>query len=77
VLLPHATLLNNPKAPLKWGWQWVFHQHIRWGNMTTVRQGCHHIVPTLTQKVKRRAVLAAEIRKSGTCHCMSNSLPLN
>ena len=73
VQLPHALARKYPRAPVEWGWQWVFRQHHRWHNADTGEQGRHHLDPSLIQKAVRRAVLASGIVTPATCHTFRHS----
>jgi len=73
VQLPHALARKYPRAPVEWGWQWVFPQHHRWHNADTGEQGRHHLDPSLIQKAVRRAVLASGIVTPATCHTFRHS----
>jgi integron integrase len=73
VQLPHALARKYPRAPVEWGWQWVFPQHHRWHNADTGEQGRHHLDPSLIQKAVRRAVLVSGIVTPATCHTFRHS----
>jgi integrase len=37
VALPHALVRKYPRAPVEWGWQWVFPQQHRWRDSAIMR----------------------------------------
>ena len=73
VQLPHALERKYPRAPVEWGWQWVFPQQHRWHNRETGEQGRHHLDPSVIQKAVRQAVLTAGISKPATPHTLRHS----
>ena len=73
VQLPHALERKYPRAPVEWGWQWVFPQQHRWHNRETGEQGRHHLDPSVIQKAVRQAVLTAGITKPATPHTLRHS----
>lgn len=73
VSLPHALARKYPRAPLEWGWQWVFPQQHRWRDSESGKEGRHHLDPSVIQKAVRRAVLAAGITKPATPHTFRHS----
>jgi integrase len=74
VRLPHALGRKDPRAPVEWGWQWVFPQHHRWHKPNNGEQGRHHLDPSVIQKAVRRAVLASGIITPATSHTFRHSI---
>lgn len=73
VQLPHALERKYPRAPVEWGWQWVFPEQHRWHNRETGEQGRDHLDPSVIQKAVRQAVLSARITKPATPHTFRHS----
>ena len=73
VVLPHALGRKYPRAPMEWGWQWVFPQQHRWRDPNTGEEGRHHMDPSIMQKAMRRAVIASGITTPATPHTFRHS----
>jgi len=73
VLLPEALERKYLQAAKAWGWQWVFPQDRRWQNPETLKEGRHHIDPSIVQRAVKEAVQKANIDKHASCHTFRHS----
>ena len=77
VQLPHALARKYPRAPLAWGWFWVFAQAELSldprvpANERVPRR--HHVVDQTFQRAFKRALYAAGIAKPATPHTLRHS----
>jgi integron integrase len=73
VSLPPALERKYPSAPQEWGWQFVFPARSLCRSLYTGRMVRHHILPDSVQRAVKRAVAAAGIAKSASCHTFRHS----
>lgn len=71
--LPGALVRKYPQAAAEWRWQWVFPQQRRRRDVTTGRQGRHHVHQTVVQRAVRDAVRHAGVTKRASCHTLRHS----
>jgi len=67
VELPWAIERKYPRAPWKWGWQWIFPATRFYVHPATGRKRRHHLHESVLQKAVRESVLRAGIAKPATC----------
>jgi integron integrase len=85
VQLPHALARKYPRAPLTWGWFWVFPQAEQSADPRAQQQQYpfdvagppqlrrHHVYDQTFQRAFKRAVQAAGITKPATPHTLRHS----
>jgi integron integrase len=77
VYLPHALARKYPRAPLAWGWFWVFPQRELSEDPRAACEGerprRHHVFDQTFQRAFKRAVRAAGIDKPATPHTLRHS----
>lgn len=71
--LPDALSRKYPKAPLEWGWQFVFPATVPGPDPRSGEVRRHHIHPTAISKAVRRAAQRAGIEKPVGCHALRHS----
>jgi integrase len=73
VMLANALELKYPTAGTQWGWFWVFPSD---HESTDPRSGIvrrHHIYEQSIQRAVKRAVTAAKLTKTASCHTFRHS----
>jgi len=73
VQLPYALARKYPNADREWDWQYVFPARHRSIDPRSGREQRHHIAETALQKAVKRAIIAAEVAKPGSCHTFRHS----
>jgi integrase len=73
VQLPHATSRKYPRAPLAWGWRWLFPAPRPYLDRVTGGPHRHHLHESSIQRAVKEAVLAAGLEKRATCHTFRHS----
>ena len=73
VEMPYALERTYPKAPLEWGWQYVFPSARPSRDPRSGAWRRHHIFPDTVQRHVKAAARAAGIIKPVTCHTFRHS----
>ena len=73
VELPFALRTKYPNAPREWAWQWLFPATRSYVHRETRERRRHHLHETVLQRAMRRAVVAAGVNKSVSCHTFRHS----
>lgn len=73
VLLPFALSKKYPGTARDWGWQFVFPSRQLSRDPRTGEIRRHHIQPDHVQRAVKRAIVAAQIYKNGSCHTLRHS----
>lgn len=73
VLLPFALSKKYPRTARDWGWQFVFPSRQLSRDPRTGEIRRHHIQPDHVQRAVKRAIVAAQIHKNGSCHTLRHS----
>ncbi len=73
VSMPKALDQKYPTAAKEWGWQYVFPSAKRSTDPRDGQEKRHHRSPSAVQKAVKRAVRAAGITKSASCHTLRHS----
>ncbi len=73
VQLPHATSRKYPRAPLSWGWRWVFPAPRTYLDRATGAPHRHHVHESSIQRAVKEAVLASGLQKRASCHTFRHS----
>ena len=73
VLLPFALSKKYPSTARDWGWQFVFPSRQLSRDPRTGEIRRHHIQPDHVQRAVKRAIVAAQICKNGSCHTLRHS----
>lgn len=71
--MPTALERKYPNAADEWGWQYVFPSQSRSEDPRSGDIKRHHRSPSAVQKAMKRAVRAAGITKSASCHTLRHS----
>jgi len=73
VLLPFALSKKYPRTAREWSWQFVFPSRQLSRDPRTGETRRHHIHPDHVQRSVKRAIVAAQIFKNGSCHTLRHS----
>lgn len=73
VALPHAIARKYPRAPLSWGWRWVFPAPRPYLDRHSGRPYRHHLHESSIQRAVKEAVLASGLEKRASCHSFRHS----
>ncbi|MDH3414273.1 MAG: integron integrase [Gammaproteobacteria bacterium] len=71
--LPHGLKRKYPRAPMEWGWQYVFAASRVGRDPRSGAVGRHHIHESAVQRAVKLAVRRAGIVKPATCHTLRHS----
>lgn len=70
VALPEALRGKYARAPLEWGWQWVFPATRFYIDSATGERRRHHLHESVLQRAVKDAARAAGIPRPATCHTL-------
>lgn len=73
VWLPNALARKYPKAPVEWGWQYVFPARNLSVDPESGKTRRHHVSETVMQTAIKNAVSSADIAKHVTIHTLRHS----
>jgi integron integrase len=73
VYLPYALERKYPRAPLEWGWQWVFPSARLSADPRSGIVRRHHLSESPVQRAMRAAIRSARIAKPASCHTLRHS----
>jgi integron integrase len=73
VYLPHALARKYPKADREWAWQYVFPAAGRSKDPRTGMVRRHHVNELAVQRMMKKAVRLARLKKPATCHSLRHS----
>jgi hypothetical protein len=73
VELPDAVSRKYPAAGREWPWQWVFPATRIYVDRVTGQRRRHHLHESVVQRAMHRAVRAARLSKSASCHTLRHS----
>jgi integron integrase len=73
VAMPEALARKYPNAAREWAWQWIFPATRRYRDLAAGTERRHHLHETVLQRAVKRAVGAAGISKSASCHSLRHS----
>jgi integrase len=73
VYLPYALARKYPRAPMEWGWQFVFPSPTRSQDPRSGEWRRHHLYERVVQKAFQHGVRKAGLAKPATCHTLRHS----
>lgn len=73
VYMPFALIRKYPNANREWGWQYVFPAAKRSVDPRSGIEQRHHLTEVVLQRAVKKAIRAAGIHKSGSCHSLRHS----